>query len=238
MWWPNIALDTFIAAIAVATILWCFCTHHFRKTALTRLIKIKTKYNHSLISQFQPAHLPFPKRTSLKRILDKTRNPWKLVRWTKATTKTATKYWEKSQTSNNNANRQRSRKNKKKHGIEYFKNKIPPFLLPFFSNGSVFLRVFVAAKTNLDYTSYFFLLIGFGYLIANIPRKNKHQDEKDVLNVICGCLFIAIYSIELNEHVCALDSFVCRMFSTWLFLFLEFMYGMVQRRVPDPCHRF
>lgn len=98
---------------------------------------------------------------------------------------------------------------KKKHGIEYFKNKIPPFLLPFFSNGSVFLRVFVAAKTNLDYTSYFFLLIGFGYLIANIPRKNKHQDEKDVLNVICGCLFIAIYSIELNEHVCALDSFVC-----------------------------
>lgn len=36
-------------------------------------------------------------------------------------------------------------------------------------------------------------------------RKKAHEDEKDVLNVICGCLFIAIYSIELNEHVWALD---------------------------------
>lgn len=35
--------------------------------------------------------------------------------------------------------------------------------------------------------------------------EKKTNTMKDVLNDICGCLFIAIYSIELNELVCALD---------------------------------
>lgn len=36
-------------------------------------------------------------------------------------------------------------------------------------------------------------------------EEEKINTVKDVLNDICGCLFIAIYSIELNELVCALD---------------------------------